>query len=127
MSPAEYKAEREKRGTQKEVASLLGVSRVTIARRETGTRPVIREAWLALLALQKQTPDGVAEPVVPNDLQSAYKTLGLDPDYVGKDVRPEDFSKTFVRLAPSKPVAIRYSASSAHGMNASQNSPAAPD
>jgi len=27
---------------------------VTIARRETGTRPVIREAWLALLALPKK-------------------------------------------------------------------------
>lgn len=54
MGPIEYKAEREKRGTQKEVAALLGVSRVTIARRETGARPVIREAWLALLALPKK-------------------------------------------------------------------------
>lgn len=54
MTAAEYKAERERRGTQEEVAALLGVSRVTIARRETGTRPVIREAWLALLALPKK-------------------------------------------------------------------------
>lgn len=51
MNAAAYKAERERRGTQEEVAALLGVSRVTIARRETGTRPVSREAWLALLAL----------------------------------------------------------------------------
>jgi hypothetical protein len=54
MGPLEYKAERERRGTQEEVAALLGVSRVTIARRETGTRPVIREAWLALLAFPKK-------------------------------------------------------------------------
>jgi transcriptional regulator with XRE-family HTH domain len=54
MGPLEYKAERERRGTQEDVAALLGVSRVTIARRETGTRPVIREAWLALLALPKK-------------------------------------------------------------------------
>lgn len=50
----QYKAEREKRGTQAEVAEKLGVSRITLARRETGTRPVSREAWLALLSLPKQ-------------------------------------------------------------------------
>lgn len=54
MNAANYKAERERRGTQGEVAALIGVSRVTIARRETGTRPVTREAWLALLALPKK-------------------------------------------------------------------------
>ena len=54
MTAAGYKAERERRGTQEEVAALLGVSRVTVARRETGTRPVMREAWIALLALPKK-------------------------------------------------------------------------
>jgi hypothetical protein len=54
MNATGYKAERERRGTQDEIAAALGVSRVTIARRETGTRPVIREAWLALLALPKK-------------------------------------------------------------------------
>jgi len=54
MTPAGYKAERMKRGTQAEVASLLGVSRVTIARRETITRPVMREAWMALLSVPKK-------------------------------------------------------------------------
>ena len=63
MTAADYKNEREKRGTQEEVAALLGVSRVTIARRETGTRPVIREAWLALLALPKKR----ARAKRPND------------------------------------------------------------
>jgi transcriptional regulator with XRE-family HTH domain len=51
MTATDYKAERTKRGNQAEVAALLGVSRVTIARRETGTRPISREAWLALLSL----------------------------------------------------------------------------
>jgi hypothetical protein len=50
----DYKAERERRGTQEEVAAALSVSRVAVARRETGTRPVSREAWLALLALPKK-------------------------------------------------------------------------
>lgn len=54
MTAADYKAERELRGTQGEVSAMLGVSRVTIARRETGARPVIQEAWLALLALPKK-------------------------------------------------------------------------
>ena len=54
MTATQYKAERELRGTQGEVSAMLGVSRVTIARRETGARPVIQEAWLALLALPKK-------------------------------------------------------------------------
>ena len=54
MTADDYKTERNRRGTQEEVAALLGVSRVTIARRETGTRPVMSEAWLALLALPKK-------------------------------------------------------------------------
>lgn len=49
-----YKAEREKRGTQAEVADMLGVSRVCLARRETGARAVNHEAWLALQALPKK-------------------------------------------------------------------------
>ncbi len=51
MTPKSYKREREKRGTQARVASLLGVSRVAVARRETGARPISREAWLALLSI----------------------------------------------------------------------------
>ena len=53
MTAARYKAERERRGTQTNVAALLGVHQVTIARRETGALPITREAWLALLALPK--------------------------------------------------------------------------
>jgi DNA-binding XRE family transcriptional regulator len=54
MNPEQYKAEREKRGTQAEVAAKLGVSRITLARRETGTRPVSKECFLALLSLPKK-------------------------------------------------------------------------
>jgi hypothetical protein len=50
ITPASYKRERMKRGTQAAVAARLQVQRVTIARRET-TGPVTREAWLALCAL----------------------------------------------------------------------------
>lgn len=54
MTPEKYKAERTLRGTQEQVAAKLGVTRVSLARRETGTRPISREAWLALLSLPKR-------------------------------------------------------------------------
>ena len=51
MNPADYKREREARGSQAAVARALGVHRVTIANRETGRQIITREAWLALLSL----------------------------------------------------------------------------
>jgi len=54
MTAQDYKAEREKRGTQASVSALLGVSRVSIARRETGEQPISREAELAILSLPKK-------------------------------------------------------------------------
>jgi len=54
MNAADYKSERQQRGTQEQVAALLGVSRVSIARRETGEQVITREAQLALLSLRKK-------------------------------------------------------------------------
>jgi len=54
MNPKTYKATRESRGTQAEVAAFLGVARETIARRETGTDRITREAALALEALKER-------------------------------------------------------------------------
>lgn len=54
MNPTDYKVQRKLRGTQASVAELLGVNRVTIARRETGDQIITQEAWLALLALPKK-------------------------------------------------------------------------
>jgi len=50
---ADYKRERELRGTQATVAAQLGVHPVTVAKRESGApdAPITREAWLALLSL----------------------------------------------------------------------------
>lgn len=50
---ADYKRERMLRGTQHEVATLLGVGRDTVGKRET-SRTVTREAWLALCALPEK-------------------------------------------------------------------------
>ena len=47
----DYAAARRLRGTQEQVAGFLDVDRTTIAKRETGTLPVSREAWLAINAL----------------------------------------------------------------------------
>lgn len=56
MTPAEYQAQRQLRGTQESVAAQLGVHAQTIAKRERGApdAPITREAWLALLSLPKK-------------------------------------------------------------------------
>lgn len=51
MTPTEYKTERQKRGSQKSVAAQLGVSRSSIARRESGQQPINQETALAMLAI----------------------------------------------------------------------------
>ena len=49
MSPAEYKATREKLGlTQAGLAALLGLAREAIVRREAGTQRITEEAAIAL-------------------------------------------------------------------------------
>ncbi len=53
MTAAEYKATRERLGTQAEVAAMLGVNRVTVAKRESGT--ITREAAMALELLALRT------------------------------------------------------------------------
>lgn len=51
MTRSDYQRERQLRGTQAEVAAALGIRRETINRRESGARPISREAALALRAL----------------------------------------------------------------------------
>ena len=53
MTPEDYRAERERRGTQARVAALLRVDPQTISRRERGEIPITHEAALALLYLPK--------------------------------------------------------------------------
>jgi len=53
MNAATYKFERKLRGTQIAVAAQLGVTQVTMARRETGAVPVTTEMMLSLCALPK--------------------------------------------------------------------------
>lgn len=48
MTADEYRALRERLGSQSRVARALGVDKMTVSRRERGTRPVVREAALAL-------------------------------------------------------------------------------
>ena len=53
MSPAEYRAHREKLGlTQAGLASLLEVTRETVNRRESGEQPITHEAALAISSLR---------------------------------------------------------------------------
>mgnify|MGYP006055537939 FL=1 len=48
-----YKATREHLGTQAEVAAMLGVNRVTVAKRESGTMTITNEAVLAIQSLRR--------------------------------------------------------------------------
>jgi len=51
LNRIEYQRARKARGTQTQIADALGISRVTIMRRETRRSTVTREAMLALLTL----------------------------------------------------------------------------
>lgn len=53
MTATEYKAARERIGTQSEVAAMLGVNRVTVAKRENGTMTITNEAVLAIQSLRR--------------------------------------------------------------------------
>lgn len=55
MTAADYKAQRQLRGTQMIVAAQLGVSQATVSDRENGATSITTEAWLALLALPKSS------------------------------------------------------------------------
>lgn len=53
MSTAQYKAKRDQLGlTQAGLASLLGVTRETVNRRESGEQPITHEAALAISSLR---------------------------------------------------------------------------
>jgi DNA-binding transcriptional regulator YiaG len=54
MTPFEYKAARELRGSQTVIAAALGVRQATVSDRENGHLTITTEAALALLALPKK-------------------------------------------------------------------------
>jgi DNA-binding XRE family transcriptional regulator len=48
MTPDQYRALRERIGSQADAAEALGVDRMTISRRERGVLPIDREAEMAI-------------------------------------------------------------------------------
>jgi hypothetical protein len=54
MTPTEYKAAREALGTAEAVAAQLGITRVTLSRRECGPSRITAEMVLALEALKSR-------------------------------------------------------------------------
>lgn len=80
MTAVEYQTQRKQRGTQEAVAALLGISRVSVARRETGDQPISREAELAILSLPKKRNivsgvNGIKIPTETVELLAAYQDL----------------------------------------------------
>jgi len=79
LNRIEYQWARKARGTQTQIAEALGISRVTIMRRETARSTVTREAMLALLTLpvlgvgkcfpKKQNPKSA--PLIAEDSATA--------------------------------------------------------
>jgi len=80
MTPAQYKSTRERLGTQAEVARLLGVNRVTVAKRENGTMTITNEAVLAIQSLRRPRGKRIARrsnvPAVP-----ARNELGTSAEF----------------------------------------------
>ena len=54
MNAKTYRKNREQLGTQSEVARLLGVTRETINRRESGQNVITKEAGIAIAALNQE-------------------------------------------------------------------------
>jgi hypothetical protein len=77
MTPADYKTERQKRGTLKGVAALLGVHWTTVARRESGAIEFSNEAVLALQSLPLRSPKEPRKQRPNTDSQTkvSYETL----------------------------------------------------
>jgi len=76
MNAASYKSERQRRGTLKGVAALLGKHWTTIARRESGEITFDREMWLALCSLPlRKTKDSRKGT---NALRQARAAKGVD-------------------------------------------------
>ena len=72
MSPADYKATREKLGlTQARLAARLGLPRTAIVKREAGDQRITEEAALALRALKpsktKKAPGGSNDGYEPHE------------------------------------------------------------
>ncbi len=76
MQPEEYKATRERLGTQAEVASLLGVNRVTVAKREGGTMTITNEAVLAIQSLRRPRRKRKSENTQLSDAQRSEQRHG---------------------------------------------------
>lgn len=57
MTAPRYRTLRLLLGTQGEVAAMLGLHRVTIAKREAGDIPITTEAALAIMALRNQAAE----------------------------------------------------------------------
>lgn len=66
MTHDDYKAERQKHGSQAKVAALLRVRTATISDRETGKQPISREAWFALLWIAHQNTLNKTQNSHPN-------------------------------------------------------------
>ena len=56
MTPADYKSERQRRGTLKGVAALFGIHWTTLARRESGVIELTTEMALAIRSLPLRKP-----------------------------------------------------------------------
>lgn len=85
MTASEYRIERKKRGSQRQIAADLGVDYHTIQRRERGDVAVSKEAWFALLSLPIYPTDEQVEaaspPLSARAMEIAYKDDAVyDPD-----------------------------------------------
>jgi len=79
MSPAEYKSERQRRGTLKSVAAQLGVHWTTLARRESAAIEITIEAGLALRSLPLRSHKSPQRAKSEESKQQTRPTVNREP------------------------------------------------
>jgi len=99
MTPAKYKAMRERLDTRRAVARALGVGHETLRLRESGRRAISREAGLALRFLAKhglpaylrsrptrEPPPERVEHGTPGQLREAFAILGWSGTQAAREI-----------------------------------------
>jgi len=118
MTPQEYRAARQLLGSQNFVARQLGVHPSSVRRRELNTRPITREAELALIGLASIMP--VLRPPPAKGKCSARQMAKLraqeqakaPPVPLPSQIIPAAPAAAFLPAEPAEPSGETYSATS---------------
>lgn len=103
MTPSDYKTLRESIGTQEIVASLLGIARETLARRETGKATICTESELAIRFLaggpaQAEAPEPEMSEI--DRLRQEIAAIERNPDCYNNGGKGMTWEEHYQRFMP---------------------------